>query len=139
MRRDSEPTNPKSKDVKPKLITAAHVTPVAAATSPQSVEKSDKVAYERNVEGLKQELQRSHPRNDAIKTLIRLTFEQRREKINGSTAHTTELLEEFPFFKIKKWVCFPMYKLDAKSRGSLYVWRLNLVKTVLTQGIASLA
>ena len=69
MRRDSEPTNPKSKDVKPKLITAAHVTPVAAATSPQSVEKSDKVAYERNVEGLKQELQRSHPRNDAIKTL----------------------------------------------------------------------
>lgn len=27
---------------------------------------------------------------------------------------------------------------DAKSRGSLYVWRLNLVKTVLTQGIASL-
>ena len=53
MRRDSEPTNTKSKDVKPKLITAANVTPVAAAISPQSVEKSDPVAYERNVEGLK--------------------------------------------------------------------------------------
>jgi len=35
IRQESEPTNPKSKDVKPKLITAAHVTPVAAATSPQ--------------------------------------------------------------------------------------------------------
>ena len=57
-RRDSEPTNTKSKDVKPNLITASHVTPVAAAISPQSVEKSDPVAHERNMEGHKEELKR---------------------------------------------------------------------------------
>lgn len=104
MRRESEPTNKKSKDQKKKLITVAHVTPVAAANSPQSVEKCDTVAYERNIESLQQELKRPQPRNDAIKSLLRLTFEQRREKINSSTACTTELLEDYPFFKIKKWV-----------------------------------
>ena len=84
------------------MITVAHVNPVAAANSPQSMEKCNVVAYERNIESLQQELKRPQPRNDAIKSLLRLTFEQRREKSNSSTARTMELLEDYPFFKIKK-------------------------------------
>ena len=43
MRRESEPTNKKSKDQKKKLITVARVTPVAAASLPQSVEKCEEM------------------------------------------------------------------------------------------------
>ena len=124
MRRDSEPTEKKTKDQKKKLITVAHVNPVAAANSPQSVEKCDTVAYERNVEFLQQELKQSQPRNDAIKSLLRLMFEQRREKISSSTACTTELLEDYPFFKIKKWVCVAMYACQVRCQNQeiLYIY-----------------
>ena len=124
MRRDSEPTEKKTKDQKKKLITVAHVNPVAAANSPQSVEKCNAVAYERNVESLQLELKRPQPRNDAIKSLLRLTFEQRREKINSSTARTTELLEDYSFFKIKKWVCVAMYACQVRCHNQeiLYIY-----------------
>ena len=66
--------------------------------------KGDPVGYERSMESLLEELKRPHERNEVIKSLIKVTFEDRREKINGSTSHTTTLLDEFPFFKKKKWV-----------------------------------
>ena len=63
------------------------------------------LAYERNQESIQQELKRQHPRHDYLRSLIKLTFHQRRLKINSSASSTVELLEEFSFFKNKKWVC----------------------------------
>ena len=56
------------------------------------------------MESLLEELNRPQTRNEVIKSLIKVTFNERREKINGSTSHTTTLLNDFPFFKKKKWV-----------------------------------
>ena len=110
------------------MITVAHVNPVAAANSPQSVEKCDVVAYERNVESLQQELKRPQPRNDAIKSLLRLTFEQRRE--NSSTARTTELLEDYPFQDQEMGVCSHGYMSSKmpQSRNSVYLLRIGAIK-----------
>ena len=98
LRRESEPAVMKS-EKKPKLITAAH-----AATSLSGTENCDTVAYERNMESIRQELQRQKPHHDLLKPLIELTFNLRRQKINSSASSTVELSDEFPFFKYKKWV-----------------------------------
>ena len=102
MRQASEPCD--SQESKPKLVTAAHVTPVAGTLPLGGTKKSDPVGYERSMESLLEELNRPQARNEVIKSLMKVTFEERREKINGSTSHTTTLLDDFPFFKKKKWV-----------------------------------
>ena len=103
MRRVSEPLQAK---VKSKVITAANVTPVPAASlySPTMGELIDDVAYKRNMESILEEIKRSQPRNYIINQLLKLTFGVRRQKVNCSVSHTLDLLEEFPFFKQKKWV-----------------------------------
>ena len=102
MRRFSEPTG--GQESKPKLVTAAHVTPVAGTLPRSDAKKGDPVGYERSMESLLEELNRPQERNEIIKSLIKITFDERREKINSSTSHTTTLLNDFPFFKKKKWV-----------------------------------
>ena len=103
MRRFSEPTG--GQESKPKLVTAAHVTPVAGTLPRSDAKKGDPVGYERSMESLLEELNRLQERNEIIKSLIKVTFDERREKINSSTSHTTTLLNDFPFFKKKEWVC----------------------------------
>ena len=36
--------------------------------------------------------------------MLRLTFSNRRKEIDGALVHVSSLLEQYPFFKIKKWV-----------------------------------
>ena len=86
MRQVSEPSV--GQESKPKLVTAAHVTPVAGTLPQSGAMKGDPVGYERSMESLLEELKRPHERNEVIKSLIKVTFEDRREKINGSTSHT---------------------------------------------------
>ena len=57
------------------------------------------------MESIFQELKKPRPQPDLIKRLLRLTFHQRKKLINDSLLHTTKLLDDFPFFKIKTWVC----------------------------------
>ena len=64
-------------------------------------EALDEVGYLRCMESLLKEIKRSHPREDIIRKLLELTYEGRRQKINGTLVKTTTLLEEYPFFK---WV-----------------------------------
>ncbi len=65
-----------------------------------TVYKGDEVAYLRNMNTLCEELQKSKPKTAMIEggTVLR------REKINKSVSKTTEILNEFPFFKTKLWV-----------------------------------
>lgn len=104
-RRSSEPLQAKGKTSK--LITSAHATPVAASLKPQDTEGADDdpVAYERNNAALVAEVKRPQPRINTMKRLLELTCKGRRGIINSSTSKTTELLEQFPFFKDKRMVC----------------------------------
>ena len=92
----------------------AHATPVAVMQSPKNVEKDDKVSYERNTKMLLEEFSKNQSKDETIRTLMKLTFDQRRAEINSSTAHTTKIMKDYPFFKKKKWVsyycCYRMWK-----------------------------
>ena len=87
MRRQSEPLKP----LDDKIVTASHVTSVPANSMKPVNEQFDEVAYKRNMEGIFAELQRPQPRHATLKTLIELTFNERRAKINSCTSHTTQL------------------------------------------------
>ena len=106
LRRDSQTIDPSGKQ---KVISMAHATPVAMMQSPKSVEKDDKVSYERNTKMLLEEFSRNQSRDEIIRTLMKLTFDQRRAEINSSTAHTTKIMKDYPFFKKKKWVSYYYY------------------------------
>ena len=67
-------------------------------------EQDDEVSYKRNMQSLLQELKKPRPQNEVVEKLLKLTFEKRR-KIIDDCLRTSELVDEFPFFKIKKWVC----------------------------------
>ena len=84
----------------------AHATPVAMMQSPKSMEKDDKVSYERNTKMLLEEFSRNQSKDETIRTLMKLTFDQRRAEINSSIAHTTKIMKDYPFFKKKKWVSY---------------------------------
>ena len=64
----------------------------------------DEVAYMRSMESLIKELKKPQPQKEIIEKIMRLTFENRRKKINGALVKTTELLDMYPFFRIKRWV-----------------------------------
>lgn len=66
--------------------------------------QDDDVAYKRNMENILQELRKPRPQPDLLKKLLKLTFLQRKKIINDSLLHTTKLLDEFPFFRMKAWV-----------------------------------
>ena len=64
----------------------------------------DDLAYSRSMDSLIKEVKKPQPRQENVKKLMELTFNDRREKINGALIETKELLNEYPFFKTKKWV-----------------------------------
>ena len=64
------------------------------------------------MESILEEIKRSHPCNYIINQLLKLTFDAWRQKVNCSVSHTLDLLEEFPFFKQKKWVYTYAYNLS---------------------------
>ena len=70
-----------------------------------TTEQDHPVAYKRNMESLLKELQKPHPQIDLMEKLLKLTFVKRKNIIDESLLHTTQLMNEFPFFKVKTWVC----------------------------------
>ena len=56
------------------------------------------------MESLLEELKRPTKNNDLIKQLVKLTFSQRRCEIMDCIRSATSLVDQFSFFKIKKWV-----------------------------------
>ena len=103
LRRKSEPV-PTGGQVKSKIITAQHATPVVAFHQSSSLEEGDAVAYERNVQLLKDELSKVSPNNNRIHQLLKLTHATRRRQIESSELHAVMLKEEYPFLGFKKWV-----------------------------------
>ena len=103
LRRKSEPV-PTDGQVKSKIITAQHATPVVPRCQSSSLEEGDAVAYERNVQSLKDELSKSRPNNNKIHQLLKLTHATRRRQIEDSDLHAVLLKEEYPFLGFKKWV-----------------------------------
>ena len=72
----------------------------------QDINTNDETSYKRNTESLLQELKRTTANVDVIKQLLKLTFAQRRKEIMKCVMSATSLIEQFSFFKIKKWVNF---------------------------------
>ena len=111
LRRKSEPV-PADGEVKAKIITAQHATPVVARHQ-SSQEEGDAVAYERNIQSLKDELSKGSPNNNRVHQLLKLTHVTRRRQIEDSDLHAVLLKEEYPFLGFKKWVSislsFPSY------------------------------
>ena len=66
----------------------------------------DEVEYDRCMESLIKEVKKPQCRQDivTIEKLLALTYEARRNRINGALIQTRTLLDEYPFFKFKKWV-----------------------------------
>lgn len=90
-----------------KLVAIAHAVPASASSSTSlTIEKDDPVSYERNNKMLIAELKRAKPNDEMIAKLIKLTHFQRRQDIQDSTEHTTDILRTYPFFQNKKWVSF---------------------------------
>ena len=102
LRRKSE-SIPADGEVKSKIITAQHATPVVARRHP-SQEEGDAVAYDRNVQSLKDELSKGSPNNNRLHQLLKLTHATRRRQIEDSDLHAVLLKEEYPFLGFKKWV-----------------------------------
>lgn len=69
-----------------------------------TTEEDDEVAYKRNMECLLKELKKPRPQSELVEKLLKLTFEKRRKTIDESLLHTVDLVNEFPFFKVKTWV-----------------------------------
>ena len=86
-----------------KIVTKKNA--MVVAKMPMRVDGStDKVEYSRCMESLMKEMKRPQYRQEVIEKLLALTYEARRQKINGALVETRTLLNEYPFFKIKKWV-----------------------------------
>ena len=79
-------------------------TETADSTDSIATDQEDGVAYKRNMESLLLEIKKPRPQHDLMKRLLKLTFDKQRKIIDDSLLHTTELLNEFPFFKVKTWV-----------------------------------
>lgn len=73
LRRDSHTIDPSGKQ---KVISMAHATPISVMQSPKSVEKDDKVSYERITKMLLEEFSRHQPKDETIRTLMKVTFDQ---------------------------------------------------------------
>ena len=69
-----------------------------------TTDQDDRVAYKRNMESLLQELKKPRPQTELVEKLLALTFEKRRRIIDDSLLHTADLMDEFPFLKVKTWV-----------------------------------
>ena len=89
-----------------KIITAQHATPVVARHESSSLEEEDAVAYERNIQSLKDELSKGSPNNNRIHQLLKLTHATRRRQIENSDLHAVLIKEEYPFVGFKKWLTF---------------------------------
>ena len=77
---------------------------MVACHQSSSLEEGDAVAYERNVQSLKEELSKGNPNNNRIHQLLKLTHATRRRKIENSDLHAVLLKEEYIFLGFKKWV-----------------------------------
>ena len=115
LRRKSEPV-PSDGQVKSKIITAQHATPVVACHQSSSLEEGDAVAYERNVQSLKEELSKGNPNNNRIHQLLKLTHATRCRKIENSDLHAVLLKEEYLFLGFKKWVLSVCISLPTSLR-----------------------
>ena len=74
-----------------------------------SQEEEDAVAYEWNVQSLKDELSKGSPNNNRVHQLLKLTHATTCRQIEDSDLHTVLLKEEYPFLGFKKWVSlFPL-------------------------------
>ena len=98
--RKSEPV-PTDGQVKSKIITAQHATPMVAFRQSSSLEEGDAVAYERNVQLLKDELSKVSPNNNRIHQLLKLTHATRRREIEKCDLHAVMLKEEYSFLGFK--------------------------------------
>ena len=111
----SEPV-PADGQVKSKIITAQHAIPVVARHQ-SSLEEGDAVAYEQNVQSLKDELSKGSSNNNRVHQLLKLTHATRRGQIKNSDLHAVLLKEEHPFLGFKKWVSISLFlptSLNAK-------------------------
>ena len=86
-----------------KIVTKMKAVAVAKLPTERSCGLFDELSYERCSASLVKELQKPHPRQDVIEKLLRLTFSNQRKAINGAPVHISSLIEQYPFFKIKKW------------------------------------
>ena len=96
LRRYSEQTEQTSSPTSNKIVTKENA--IAVAKLPRETGCLDKVGYSRSMEGLIREVKKPQPRQEVIKKLLELTFEGRRQKINGALVQRTTLLDEYPFF-----------------------------------------
>ena len=119
LRQKSEPV-PTDGQVKSKIITAQHATPVVARCQSSSLEEGDAVAYEWNVQSLKDELSKSRPNNNKIHQLLKLTHATGRRQ-EDSDLHAVLLKEEYPFLGFKKWVSVSLSFLPTSL--TIYVCR----------------
>ena len=66
---------------------------------------SDDVEIKRNEEGLVLEYKKRNPNNVVMRKLLKLTHERRQLDIVSCQVRLTEILEKYPFFSNKAWVC----------------------------------
>ena len=119
MRRHSDTTEEASTSKSIKIVTKKNA--IAVAKIPTRVDGPiDAVEYSRCMESLMKEMKRPQYRQEVIEKLLALTYEARRQKINGALVQTRTLLNEYPFFKIKKWVS-SIYIVDHNEFGIMYM------------------
>ena len=101
MRRYSEKLQPGTIIVKASLN-----DPQTEVIQNKPTDNEDLTAYTRNMESLLLAFKKQRPLTDSVKKLLKLTFEKRKTIIDEYLLHTTELLEQFPFLKVKAWVSY---------------------------------
>ena len=107
LRRRSQPA-PTDGQVKSKIVTVQHATPLATFRHSSSLEEGDAADYEQNVQLLKNELSQASPDNNRIHQLLKLTHATRRRQTADGDQPAVMLKEDYPFLDFKKCVgvCF---------------------------------
>ena len=83
------------------IITKEKAVPIAKTHVHECL---DEIGYLRSIESLLKEVKRPQPGDEIVKKLMEAIFEGRWQKIDSALVQTTTLLDEYPFFKIKKWL-----------------------------------
>ena len=103
MRRHSDSTEETSTSNSTKIVTKENA--IVVAKMPTKDDGClDEIEYRRCMDSIMKEMKRPQHRQEVIEKLLTLTYEARRQKINGALIQTRTLLDEYPFFKIKIWV-----------------------------------
>ena len=89
-----------------KIVTKEKAIVVTARMPAREDGHLDEVEYDRCMESLIKEVKKSQCWQDihTIEKLLALTYEARRNRINGALIQRRTLLDEYPILKFKKWV-----------------------------------